>query len=80
MINNKDYKRKGAMGARKIVGLVACDPTGIIGNKGIVPWSYPKELEHFRHTTYQQIMVMGRATFDAIPLTILKDRFNRPAA
>lgn len=68
------------MGARKIVGLVACDPTGIIGNKGIVPWSYPKELEHFRHTTYQQIMVMGRATFDAIPLTILKDRFNRPAA
>lgn len=64
------------MDNRKIVGLLACDPRGVIGKKGALPWSYPEELDHFRKTTYQQIMIMGRKTFESIPQAILKDRFN----
>lgn len=64
------------MHIRKIVGLMACDPRGVIGKMGTLPWSYPEELEHFRHTTYQRLMIMGRKTYESIPPTILKDRFN----
>ncbi|MDF3034547.1 MAG: Dihydrofolate reductase [Alphaproteobacteria bacterium] len=64
------------MDTRKIVGLIACDPRGVIGNKGICPWSYPEELEHFRRTTFQRTMIMGRKTFESIPPATLKERFN----
>lgn len=64
------------MNGRKIVGLLACDPRGVIGNKGELPWFYPEELDHFRKTTFDQIMIMGHKTFQSIPLTTLKDRFN----
>jgi dihydrofolate reductase len=60
----------------KIIGLLACDPRGVIGNKGTLPWFYPKELDHFRRTTFGQIMIMGHKTFESIPSTTLKDRFN----
>ncbi len=64
------------MDNRKIVGLMACDPRGVIGKKGALPWSYPEELEHFRKITFGQIMVMGHKTFESVPLATLKDRFN----
>lgn len=64
------------MGNRKIVGLMACDPRGVIGNKGGLPWSYPEELEHFRKVTFGQVMIMGHKTFESIPTATLKDRFN----
>jgi dihydrofolate reductase len=61
---------------RRIIGLLACDPNGVIGSKGLLPWAYPEELDHFRKTTFGQIMVMGNKTFESIPSTTLKDRFN----
>ncbi|MGV8949212.1 MAG: dihydrofolate reductase [Candidatus Paracaedibacter sp.] len=64
------------MNTKKIVGLMACDPRGVIGNEGALPWVYPEELDHFRKTTFGQIMVMGNKTFESIPSIILKDRFN----
>lgn len=32
---------------RKITGIMACDPKGVIGLKGQMPWFYPKELSIF---------------------------------
>lgn len=64
------------MDNRKIIGLIACDPRGIIGKKGVLPWSYPEELEHFRKTTFGQVMIMGHKTFQSIPQATLKGRFN----
>lgn len=64
------------MDKRKIVGFMACDPKGIIGHKGALPWSYPKELDYFRGTTFGHVMIMGRKTFESIPLDTLKDRFS----
>lgn len=61
---------------RKITGLLACDPKGVIGKKGKLPWHYPEELDFFRTTTHHQIMVMGRKTYQAIPQETLKNRFN----
>jgi len=61
---------------QEIIGLLACDPRGLIGNQGKLPWSYPQELDYFRRTTYQQMMIMGRKTFESTPPNILKDRLN----
>ena len=61
---------------RKIVGLMACDPNGVIGYKGALPWACPEELDYFRSTTFGHVMIMGRKTFESIPLDTLKDRFS----
>nr|ALC77309.1 FolA [Rickettsia endosymbiont of Ixodes pacificus] len=58
---------------RKIIGIMACDPQGVIGNKGQIPWSYSKEFEYFYQTVKNNIIVMGRKTFDSIPAKILKN-------
>ncbi|AAY60889.1 Dihydrofolate reductase FolA [Rickettsia felis URRWXCal2] len=58
---------------RKIIGIMACDPQGVIGNKGQMPWSYTKEFEYFYQTVKNNIIVMGRKTFDSIPAKILKN-------
>ncbi len=44
---------------RKIIGIMACDPQGVIGNKGQMPWSYTKEFEYFYQTVKNNIIVMG---------------------
>jgi dihydrofolate reductase len=61
---------------RKIIGIMACDPRGVIGNKGQMPWSYPKEFEYFYQTVKNNIIVMGRKTFNSIPPKILRDCIN----
>ena len=58
---------------RKITGIMACDPQGVIGNKGQMLWSYTKEFEYFYQTVKNNIIVMGRKTFDSIPTKILKN-------
>lgn len=58
----------------KIIGLMACDPNGLIGKGGHLPWHYPEELEHFRAVTHRKTLIMGRKTFDGLPNTLLSDR------
>lgn len=57
-----------------IIGVMAVDPSGVIGINNGLPWHYPSELEHFRQVTDKQVIVMGRKTFEAIPQNILKNR------
>lgn len=76
IIQGTKQKNKVFMERKKIIGLMACDSKGVIGKDRMLPWSYPEELEHFRNMTYQKVMVMGNTTFQSIPSTTLKNRFN----
>ena len=55
---------------------MSCDANGVIGVDNKIPWRYPEDLEFFNKTTYQQIMIMGRKTFESLPESILSNRFN----
>ena len=58
-----------------IIGLMACTEKGIIGSKGKIPWRYPDELKHFQDTTHNQMIIMGRKTFEEMSkLSLLKNR------
>ncbi len=37
---------------RKIIGIAACDPTGVMGKNGVLPWHYPEDLKHFSDTIF----------------------------
>jgi dihydrofolate reductase len=47
----------------RITGIMACDPNGLIGNKGEMPWKNDEETEHFRSTTKGHLLIMGHNTF-----------------
>ena len=51
----------------KILGIAACDPRGVIGKEGKLPWDYPEDLKHFSDITLGSPMIMGRLTFLSLP-------------
>ncbi len=58
-----------------ITGLMACTEKGVIGSKRKIPWRYPDELKHFQEKTRNQIIIMGRKTFEAMStLSLLQNR------
>lgn len=58
--------------------IVAHDRNYGIGNEGRIPWYITEDLKYFRDLTTNYIVVMGRKTYDSIPLPRrpLKDRIN----
>jgi dihydrofolate reductase len=56
--------------------IVASDKNGVIGNNNTIPWHIPEDLKHFRQLTINNIVVMGRKTFESLPNGPLKDRIN----
>ena len=49
--------------------IVACDEDNLIGQKGTdlgMPWHNKEDLKHFKETTLNQTIVMGRTTYQAI--------------
>ena len=60
----------------KIVGVMACDRNGVVGNEGGLPWNYPDEFQHFRDTIGSHPIVLGRKSFDLLPKSISEDRSN----
>ena len=55
---------------------MAADPRGVIGKDGQLPWNYPEELKHFREATYGHAVIMGRKTFESVPINFLKDKLS----
>lgn len=41
--------------------------TGLIGDKGELPWKFKEDLKFFRETTMNKLVLCGRSTFDNIP-------------
>jgi dihydrofolate reductase len=49
------------------IAIAACDPQGIMGNEGTLPWHYPEDLAHFRTTTSGHTLLAGRITYQSLP-------------
>lgn len=62
--------------SKYIIGIMACDSRGVIGDDNRMVWDYPEETKHFRETTRKQIMIMGYNSFLSMPKEILHDRFS----
>lgn len=51
----------------KISLIVAIDSEGGIGKNNDLMWHLPTDMQFFKNTTKNQIVVMGRKNFDSIP-------------
>jgi dihydrofolate reductase len=47
-----------------------------IGNDGKIPWFLPEDLQHFKQTTGSDPLIMGRKTYESLPVRPLKNRTN----
>lgn len=59
---------------KKIVAIWAQDEEGVIGKDNRLPWHLPAELQHFKETTLNHAILMGRVTFDGIGRRLLPKR------
>jgi len=51
------------------VGLIwAQTPDGVIGADNAIPWRLPEDMAHFKATTLGHRVVMGRRTWDSLPV------------
>lgn len=46
--------------------IVAHDKNRVIGNNGQLPWHLPKDLNYFKETTKDKIVIMGWNTFESL--------------
>lgn len=51
---------------KRVVMVAAVAENGVIGQGGDIPWHLPEDLKHFRETTRDNTVVMGRSTFESI--------------
>lgn len=59
---------------KKIIAIWAQDKSGIIGKSNRLPWHLPKDLKHFKETTLNQAILMGRVTFEGMNKRLLPNR------
>lgn len=60
----------------KITLIAAMDSMGGIGKNGTLPWYIPEDLKHFKEYTAGNVCVMGRKTWDSLPVKPLPNREN----
>lgn len=60
----------------KVGVIYARSLNNVIGNKGKLPWHIPEDLKHFKETTKDSVVAMGRKTWDSLPIKPLPDRTN----
>ena len=51
----------------EIALLYACAANGTIGKDGAMPWHLAEDLAHFKRTTLNHPVLMGRKTWDSLP-------------
>jgi dihydrofolate reductase len=59
---------------KNIDAILACDPVGVIGKDGKLPWNYPEELDHFAQTTNGHVIIMGYQTYVSLPKVYCNQR------
>ncbi len=62
------------MNLHKIIGIAACDPQGVMGKNGRLPWHCPEELRHFSSTIGRFPLIMGYKTFLSMPAHYFEGR------
>lgn len=60
----------------EIIFLVAIDHNGVMGKDGKMPWYYPEDIKRFKSITMGYPVVMGRKTWDSLPIKPLPGRDN----
>jgi dihydrofolate reductase len=60
----------------KIHLIWAQDKNGGIGKKGKLPWHIPEDLKNFKKITLNSTIVMGRKTWETLPIKPLPERRN----
>lgn len=61
---------------RQLTIIAALDTCGGIGKNGTLPWRLPADLAHFKATTLDSTIIMGRKTFRSLPGGALPNRRN----
>ncbi len=56
--------------------IVARARDGAIGQAGDIPWHVPEDLHFFQRETKGGAVIMGRRTWESLPVKPLKDRLN----
>ena len=56
--------------------LVAISPEGIIGKNNTIPWHYSADLKRFKRLTTGKTIIMGRKTWESLPVKPLPNRRN----
>ncbi|MET8997268.1 dihydrofolate reductase [Amycolatopsis sp. NPDC004169] len=52
-----------------VIGLIwAQASNGVVGRDGALPWHLPEDLEHFRSLTASSTVLMGRRTWESLPV------------
>ena len=54
--------------------IFACDEKGAIGKEGDLPWRQSSDLKHFKRTTLEKLVVMGRKTWESLGQPLPKRR------
>lgn len=54
--------------------ILAASENNVIGVANDLPWSLPKDMEYFKNTTRDHILIMGRKTFDSFQGRLLPKR------
>ena len=62
------------MNNKNISIIASVSLNGVIGNEGKIPWHISEDLKRFKKLTTNQIVILGRRTFNSLPVD-LKDRF-----
>jgi len=56
--------------------IVAAAKNGVIGHKGKIPWYLSADLKRFKALTMGNAVVMGRRTYESLPIRPLPGRLN----
>ena len=56
--------------------VVACNQQMVIGKDNTIPWKIKEDLRMFQELTTNHIVVMGRKTYESLPIKPLKNRYN----
>lgn len=60
-----------------MISIIACiDKNGGIGLNGKIPWSLSPDMKHFRSLTVNNVIIMGRKTWESIQSKPLPNRIN----
>ena len=56
--------------------IVATSPEGVIGKDNTIPWHYSEDLKRFKRLTIGKTVIMGRNTWESLPIKPLPERRN----
>jgi dihydrofolate reductase len=60
----------------EIIIIAAISENNVIGKDGKIPWHIKEDLQRFKRLTLNHPVIMGRKTYESLPVKPLKDRIN----